>query len=520
MKNIIIIGLVVFIASCDSKDKISNDLVKANLFGDVKSVRIIKNSVSRANIKSEESNILNLYNEQGWLIGQKVFNTDGSILASKSVILDEKGNILEKMNSNAKGEVRDRYTYKYDDRGNKIKDIHFYKGKKRGESFLKYDENDNLLESKSLYKDRWLKTIYKYDESNNLLEEIKDLGDGKTPDKILYNYDKKNNLIKLTNLYGDVKKGVNYTYSYDSKGNQIEKIEYYKSDLRIKITFKYDELGNKIEFKRYDGDKKLLDDEYYTYDASGKLIEEKTYDSWDDVYIIFKYKYDESDNLIESSAYNSDGSLSTHGTYKGDGKGNKIRQDGRRIYEIDYDSKGNWVKKTEFFNGIANTIFIRDIEYYSKSKQDEEIENENIEDYKTLEGTPFHFENYICSRKLFGNDLKALFKNHSFYNGDFHFDVHPYVGAASNGFASFQFIERGSVYEGVIFLSENGEYVYANPVSASVSNRPTVYLFPIQEKGMPFKIKMEVEDEGKKVLSQEILSRCSNYCRLGCSNSD
>ncbi len=344
-----------------------------------------------------------------------------------------------------------------------------------------------VIQSSSM--DKWLTTKYMHDDEGNEISSATHTQDGRLTNTATFNYDEKGNLIKVN--YQD---GSYVNFKYDSKGNRIEKFSLFANPLgnsSDKITYKIDSNGNAVEH---------LSD-----------------------------LYDKNGNVIQSGG---ESRLNPKKTYQYDGKGNLLKinvDDDVCEFKYEFDINENWIKRVEYKNELPKYIVLRDIEYYPNSKQDgkfekgktsEEIENKNVDDYKTLEGTPFHFENYVCSRKLYGQDLIKLFNNHSFYNGDFNMDVHPYVGVTSNGFADFQFIERGSIYEGVIFLSENGEYVYANPISSSVSNRPTVYLYPIQEKGMPFKIKLVVEDEGKKVLSQEILGRCSNYCRLGCSNSD
>ena len=65
--------------------------------------------------------------------------------------------------------------------------------------------------------------------------------------------------------------------------------------------------------------------------------------------LIYKniYKYDANGNMIEWNLYKSDGSLKT-----------------KRIYQYDYDATGNWIKKTETKNDVAQKITERKIKYY------------------------------------------------------------------------------------------------------------------------------------------------------------
>jgi hypothetical protein len=58
-------------------------------------------------------------------------------------------------------------------------------------------------------------------------------------------------------------------------------------------------------------------------------------------------------------------------TYKYDEKGNKIEEnhyEPSTLYNIQYvyDKNGNWIKSTFSNNGVATSISIREIEYYTK----------------------------------------------------------------------------------------------------------------------------------------------------------
>ena len=85
------------------------------------------------------------------------------------------------------------------------------------------------------------------------------------------------------------------------------------------------------------------------------------------------YKYDVKGNKIESNFYNADGSLDGKVTYKYDEKGNMIeendyRADGilesKRTYKYEFDTTGNWIKKTFTADGKPKELTERVIEYY------------------------------------------------------------------------------------------------------------------------------------------------------------
>lgn len=101
--------------------------------------------------------------------------------------------------------------------------------------------------------------------------------------------------------------------------------------------------------------------EYNRYNSDGSLREKNT------------YKYDEKGNKIEENNYNDNGSLCWKNTYNYDEKGNVIEENnynydgiskGIYTYEYEYDENKNWIQEIKYFNGIAQTIKIRKIEYF------------------------------------------------------------------------------------------------------------------------------------------------------------
>ena len=84
------------------------------------------------------------------------------------------------------------------------------------------------------------------------------------------------------------------------------------------------------------------------YDNKGKLIEMKNYESDGNLSITTLFKYDEKGNEIEKKLLRANGVNSKDGT------------------KYEYDIKGNWIKKIDFYNEIPQSITIRDIEYYTE----------------------------------------------------------------------------------------------------------------------------------------------------------
>ncbi|ESU19391.1 hypothetical protein FCR2A7T_20050 [Flavobacterium cauense R2A-7] len=152
----------------------------------------------------------------------------------------------------------------------------------------------------------------------------------------------------------------------------------------------------------------------------------------------------------------------------------------------------------------------------SKQKTEEE-QLTTDEDYKSLEGTPFGFNetnytggNYTaCSRKLFGSDIIKVLSDYEFsspngaqyprisrLNEDGYLKVHAQAGA--------------DTYFGNMKVSTNGEFVYFDAYiqdwTSKNYNRTQVKmkLTPIQIPDYPFQIEIEIEQYGKLVIKEKL----------------
>ncbi|WP_120488692.1 hypothetical protein [Bergeyella cardium] len=213
MKKILTIILAMFcLASCKNK---KNDLTEMNLKGKVKSIR-------ETRYKAVE--------KFGEAVKVKGDISDSDI---EELLFNEKGNIIEK-NRFFYG-LYWKYTYKYDEKGNKIEGNYFNKD---GSLCWKY--------------------TYKYDEKGNQIEENWFNPDGSLDKKYTYKYDEKGNQVEENNFNKDGSLEDKFTYKYDEKGNQIE-TNWFNEDgsLERKFTYKYDEKGNLIETNWFNEDGSL-----------------------------------------------------------------------------------------------------------------------------------------------------------------------------------------------------------------------------------------------------------------------
>ncbi len=211
-----------------------NDLIKLNINGSIKTI-----------------------NESDFIVGFKQGVVQKLKLQSKRVItFDEQGYLILQSNIDAKGEVKETASYKYDGLGRKT------------------EYQCNVTEGNFSYTSK-----FSYDDKGRMIEEVARYSDGSLYYKATFGYDEKGNQTEYTlyNLMGNVLKHI--TFKYDDANRVIEESTL-KPDgtLITRYIYKYDNHGNKIEHAAYNPDNSLkgaLTFEY-VYDAAGNWIKKTT----------------------------------------------------------------------------------------------------------------------------------------------------------------------------------------------------------------------------------------------------
>lgn len=213
---------------------------------------------------------------------------------------------------------------------------------------------------------------------------------GKTPEatKQIYTVSENNLITKIDEFYSN---GENYrTRIATYNGNALIYIcqDFPEKSFRILNTYVYNNLNQLTE-------KKFLNQiTYYTYNSLGQLTKEttnyddqslknktvhkyennfkiSTYKSYDgEIYHVEKTVYDKFNKEIEIVNYLSDEkTISSKVLIQYDNNGNIIKHNPFYndliivTYLYKYDSKGNWIEKTEYRNGIEEERKLRSIEY-------------------------------------------------------------------------------------------------------------------------------------------------------------
>lgn len=190
-------------------------------------------------------------------------------------------------------------------------------------------------------------TLEVFDNQGYKLHGIRLSNEGKSQESWAYTYDSKKNLLEVT-IY-DPNKQIREVlkYSYNPQTLTGEVMGY---DANGKFSGKqvatYDKKGNKISEISLDEKENFLLKMESTYDAKSNLLE-KSFEDKESKKVRLKYVYDKHNNVVEENYY---------------GEGNQLY--GQKIFSYKYDSKGNWIERTEQIYGVENVLTQREIIYF------------------------------------------------------------------------------------------------------------------------------------------------------------
>jgi uncharacterized protein (DUF2147 family) len=255
-------------------------------------------------------------------------SVEGARMPVQAVDYDERGNVVKRVDFNRDGSVAQTIVYSYDAQGRSTGYEDFTPGLNTPRKHIyvlasdgKQSEYKVVQPAGSPGDERY---VYKYDANGNMIAEE------------LYN--KAQLISKNENVY-------------DAHGRLISQVIYNPDgtvSARIQNTFLAD--GKPVERIRHDGDLTTYRVRY-KYDDKGRLLERKVEGSFVDMdftsenyttgKVVFVYKG--KDQPKEAITYNPDGSF-------------------RERVEFDYDSHGNWKKKTRKVR-VAGKEVKQQIEY-------------------------------------------------------------------------------------------------------------------------------------------------------------
>ena len=315
------------------------------------------------------------------------------VTVSKSKLIN--GNMLTEFVIHTKDNQLDsKYEYEYDEKGKKIKEIHYEyinnewvtvsKSKLINGNMLTefvIHTKDNQLDSKREYKydenghaitridynykeNKWIpssKYEEEYDNCNKIISQhyykYKDnewIFDAKTE----YKYDDSASIISSTSFEYINDEWVVVTKFKEINGKMCKYLDIRTVDHKFKekYEYEYDDNGNKITaiYSKYDGNDWVLSTKSeYEYDESGNEITQIDYKYYNEWFMISKWKLinGEKSKVVGSHSFSSEGKIISYGIYEYDDKGNIIvvinyHYDNKRLvptikYEYTHDDNGN-----------------------------------------------------------------------------------------------------------------------------------------------------------------------------------
>lgn len=218
------------------------------------------------------------------------------------------------------------------------------------------------------------------------------------PDKIIYTYDENGNLIKFEEKRGlDESGNPSYTryetYEYDENGNVTKKELFFDGVMNYRHTYEYDAKGNKTKETILNFENKT-EEIIYTYDENGNLI--KTFKPTEKYSLTNEYTYNDRGDVLSEKIiqemYETDFTQTVDKIYEYeyDEKGNitkkitkNLAQDSQTVEETTYNENGDVTRYHKVIDNIAHTLQETEYEYFENGK----IKKSNVKrnDWKEYE---------------------------------------------------------------------------------------------------------------------------------------
>ncbi len=248
-----------------------------------------------------ESNIE--MNTNGDTVSEEKFSADGELEERNTYSYNEKGKLMEHSLLYAAEDATEKRVLVRDDAGRLLKETKYYGGEAGEHTEYTYNSEGEPVERKNYDEEGSFisREVYNYDDKGGLSEQIiyddKDVVTSKVTytsgeDKSIEQceYDGKNKLLNRTVvMFNEGGKEISSTQTtpegkliscivtiYDERGNVAER--QYKDFYSKVIRYQYDEKDRCIMQELFDGNGTLLRKNIYEFDEHGNLSSEQTYE--------------------------------------------------------------------------------------------------------------------------------------------------------------------------------------------------------------------------------------------------
>ncbi|MGX8851070.1 DUF6531 domain-containing protein [Amedibacillus sp. YH-ame10] len=301
----------------------NNNLLQVKVNGNVKTTKDYDANGNEIKVIDNGAEIRKKFDQENRLVQVEVpsANKSGEFIVYQSVVYDEAGNVLKKIDANGCFEEK-----KYDANNNTVEEIN----KNGFKTLYEFDGLNNVLKVQN-HKDRYVN--YTYDKANNVTS--KNINNKYAE----YTYDLEGNLVAEKNENGYTSK-----YSYDNFNRKTEQI---KPDGNT-IIYKYDNLGNKLSENK----------NIFTYDARGNVLTSTNEEG------TIKNVYDAFNNKVETvdtngkkvkNTFSDDNKLiqkeyagiEIKYSYNEKGALEKVLKDDKLISKYEYNERNEITRKTQ-----------------------------------------------------------------------------------------------------------------------------------------------------------------------------
>lgn len=242
-------------------------------------------------------------NENGDMLLEEKFTSDGELEERNSYVYNEKGKLLEHELLYAAEDATEKRVLKRDDDGKLLVETKYYGGDAGEHTEYVYNEKGEPVERKNFDEEGSFisKDVFSYDEKGGLSSQVSYDANGKINSSLTFSsvddktieqceFDENNKLVsKTVAKYNEDGKEVSsiqttpdgklisgITSLFDEKGNILER--QYKDFYSKMVRYHYDENSRCIMQELFDGNGVLLRKNLYEYDADGNLSVEQTYE--------------------------------------------------------------------------------------------------------------------------------------------------------------------------------------------------------------------------------------------------
>ena len=333
------------------------------------------------------------YNRKGLCTERREYDAERMIFFRYRFKYDRWGNQIEEQSIGPDGTLTSLSRSTYNEQGHEVE-----KRLRRGESadHIKYiyDSRGNIIEEEKKTNGTFsIRRLYRYDEHNNKVEDTQFEQDGSvSTQRFEYKYDANGLLLEEQIFNRDNQPTTRYTFQYNTHGKCIQRTQYDNQGNFNSSFITYNNNGDKTDARWMNSKEKQCGRIEFQYDTEGRMVKESIYhgsmeSEFQDVVLnsnslthrlqyvcrneilVFQYTYtyapdgSQSERLEEH--FSSDGIPCHRSLQKFAPNGALLEESQNRNTErYEYDTTGNWTKKSIFINNELDSVIEREFDYW------------------------------------------------------------------------------------------------------------------------------------------------------------